>query len=68
MGRSIRSSRGVGGPGFGQDGRVQDYGVRQQLHTLGEEVVRVAEKFTADTSVHRQAECERAAELVASLG
>jgi hypothetical protein len=37
-----------------------------QLNTLGEEVVRVAEKFASEQTLHREAECARAAERVAS--
>ena len=51
---------------FDQDGRVQDEGVELQLRALGSEVVRVAERFAADTSLHRAAECEKAAERVAA--
>ena len=51
---------------FHADGSIRDPGVGQQLHTLGGEVVRVAEKFAADASLHRQAECEKAAERVAA--
>jgi FMN reductase len=53
---------------FDADGGIRDEGVGQQLRTLGQEVVRVAEKFAADASAHRQAECDRAAERVASSG
>jgi FMN reductase len=49
---------------FDQDGRVQDEGVELQLRALGSEVVRVAERFAADSSLHRAAECEKAAERV----
>jgi FMN reductase len=53
---------------FGKDGRVRDHSVGRQLQTLGEETVRVAEKFTSDASAHRIAECQRAAERVALSG
>ena len=53
---------------FDADGDIRDRGVGQQLHTLGKEVVRVAEKFAGDLLAHRQDECERAAERVASSG
>jgi FMN reductase len=49
---------------FDAAGRVQDDGVELQLRTLGGEVVRVAQRFTANSSLHRQTECERAAERV----
>jgi hypothetical protein len=39
-----------------------------QLKTLGMEVVRVTEKFSVDGSLHREAECEQAAERVATAG
>ena len=50
---------------FDAGGHVQDKGVEAQLTTLGQEVVRVAAKFAADITLHRQAECEQAAERVA---
>ena len=53
---------------FDADGQVQDQIVELQLRTLGEEVVRVAHKFASDASLHRGAECAKAAELVASVG
>jgi hypothetical protein len=34
---------------------------------LGQEVVRVAERFAADPSLHRHAECAQAAERVAAV-
>jgi NAD(P)H-dependent FMN reductase len=48
--------------------RVQDRAIARQLTTLGSEVVRVAERFATDTGVHRQAECDRAAERVVTAG
>ena len=51
---------------FDQDGRIQDRAVELQLRTLGEEVVRVAERFAANDSLHREAECADAAERVAA--
>ncbi len=53
---------------FGEDGQVRDHTVGRQLRALGEETVRVAEKFALDASAHRAAECERAAERVALSG
>ncbi|HXJ64271.1 MAG TPA: NADPH-dependent FMN reductase [Actinomycetota bacterium] len=53
---------------FDDDGTIRDEGIGRQLGTLGEEVVRVARKFAADGSLHRQAECEQAAERVAAAG
>ncbi|MDX6690938.1 MAG: reductase [Solirubrobacteraceae bacterium] len=51
---------------FDADGRVQDAAVALQLKTLGGEVVRVAKRFAADSSVHRATECDEAAERVAA--
>ena len=52
---------------FDADGRIQEPAVALQLTTLGEEVVRVAQKFASDDSLHRQTECARAAERVAMV-
>jgi FMN reductase len=51
---------------FDQDGQVQDNEVELQLRALGDEVVRVAERFRADASLHRATECDEAAERVAT--
>jgi len=51
---------------FDQEGRPQDQAVEQQLRTLGSEVVRVAHRFAADSSLERQTECATAAERVAA--
>jgi FMN reductase len=51
---------------FDQDGRIADRGIERQLKTLGAEVVRVAERFASDESLHREHECARAAERVAT--
>lgn len=51
---------------FDSNGRVRDERVEAQLRSLGSEVVRVAERFAADASVQRAAECEEAAERVAA--
>jgi FMN reductase len=51
---------------FDRAGRILDQAVELQLTTLGSEVVRVAERFAADDSLHRQHECARAAERVAA--
>lgn len=51
---------------FDQDGQVQDVEIELQLKALGDEVVRVAERFAADTSLHRATECDEAAERVAA--
>jgi FMN reductase len=51
---------------FDQDGQVQDTAVEAQLMPLGREVVRVAERFVADSPVHRAGECDEAAERVAA--
>jgi FMN reductase len=52
---------------FGEDGAVLDETVALQLRTLGAEVVRVAERFAGDVSLHRQAECAEAAERAATV-
>src|ERR1700733_2824903 len=49
---------------FAESGEVQDDTVEQQLRLLGEEVVRVAERFARDPTLHRQVECDDAAERV----
>ena len=49
---------------FADSGQVQDDAVEQQLRQLGEEVVRVAERFARDPALHRQVECDDAAERV----
>ena len=49
-------------------GRIQDESIELQLTTLGREVVRVAERFAADASLHRETECARAAATVATVG
>jgi FMN reductase len=51
---------------FDQDGRVQDAAIEQQLRSLGGEVVRVAQRFAADPSLHRASECDDAAERIAA--
>jgi FMN reductase len=53
---------------FDWAGRIQDESVELQLMTLGGEVVRVAQRFAADSSLHRQTECALAAERAASAG
>jgi FMN reductase len=52
---------------FDRNGRIRDEAVDLQLKTLGGEVVRVAERFADDASLHRQAECTHAAERVATV-
>lgn len=52
---------------FDEAGRIQDQAVGLQLHTLGSEVVRVAERFAADSSLHRETECTEAAERAAAV-
>ena len=51
---------------FDGDGRVQDAAIAAQLEALGREVVRVAERFSLDSPVHRASECDEAAERVAA--
>jgi FMN reductase len=53
---------------FAETGAVQDELVEQQLRVLGEEVVRVAERFARDPARHRQGECDDAAERVVTAG
>src|SRR5919197_971128 len=53
---------------FEPSGRIKDGSVELQLATLGGEVVRVAERFAADRSLHRENECAHAAETVAAAG
>ena len=52
---------------FDRAGQIQDQAVETQLKMLGREVVRVAQRFAADDSLHRQHECNRAAERVAAV-
>ncbi len=49
---------------FADSGAVQDDAVAQQLRLLGQEVTRVAERFARDDAIHRQVECDEAAERV----
>jgi FMN reductase len=51
---------------FDDEGQVRDPNVRTQLETLGAEVVRVAARFAADDALHRQSECDEAADRVAA--
>ncbi len=51
---------------FDADGQVLEQTVAMQLKTLGEETVRVAEKFASDHSLHHEDECAKAAERVAT--
>ena len=51
---------------FDQEGDVHDPAIELQLRTLGGEVVRVAQRFAEHAAADREAECERAAERVAS--
>jgi FMN reductase len=51
---------------FDEDGRVQDEGIEHQLVTLGSEVVRVAQRLAADSSLHRESECTDAAKRIAA--
>jgi FMN reductase len=53
---------------FEPSGRIRDESVEAQLAMLGGEVVRVAERFATDSSIHRGNECARAAEKVAAAG
>jgi hypothetical protein len=51
---------------FDDEGRIQDQSVELQLETLGREVVRVAERFGSEEPADHAAECECAAERVAT--
>ena len=53
---------------FADSGAVQDELVEQQLQLLGEEVVRVAERVVRDPTLHRQSECDDAADRVVTAG
>lgn len=71
---SVRSLRGWAVPlvvpisqamhALADSGEVQDDAIRLQLSTLGEEVVRVAKRFAQNPALHRQAECDDAADRV----
>jgi FMN reductase len=50
---------------FDREGHIHDQAVERQLKMLGREVVRVAERFAGDDSLHRQHECAEAADRVA---
>ena len=51
---------------FDDDGQLQNDAIGLQLETLGQEVVRVAERFATHESPDHQAECNNAAERVAA--
>jgi FMN reductase len=53
---------------FDASGRIKDESVEAQLAMLGAEVVRVAQRFAGDPSVHHAHECAQAAEAVAAAG
>jgi FMN reductase len=53
---------------FEASGAIKDESVRAQLSMLGAEVVRVAELFAQDHSIHREHECAQAAQAVAAVG
>jgi FMN reductase len=53
---------------FEASGEIKDESVEVQLATFGGEVVRVAERFATDRTVHRENECARAAETVVAAG
>jgi FMN reductase len=52
---------------FDPSGQVRDEAAEAQLRMLGSEVVRVAKRFAADSSLHRASECDEAAERVAAV-
>jgi FMN reductase len=51
---------------FDENGELRDEGVEAQLDRLGREVARVADLFTGDSTLDREEECSRTAELVAA--
>jgi FMN reductase len=53
---------------FDDEGDIHDESIAAQLHLLGEEVVRVAERFASNPVLHRQHECAEAADRVATAG
>jgi FMN reductase len=53
---------------FADSGEVQDEMTRNQLRMLGEEVVRVAQRFAQDPALHRQGECDDAAQRLLQAG
>ena len=53
---------------FEASGAIKDESVKAQLSILGAEVVRVADLFAHDRSVHREHECSQAAQAVAAVG
>ncbi|MGB9111215.1 MAG: NADPH-dependent FMN reductase [Acidimicrobiales bacterium] len=52
---------------FDPAGRIIDGTVELQLKTLGSEVVRASGRFAADPTLHRESECNQAAERVAAV-
>lgn len=53
---------------FEAAGGIKNESVQVQFSMLGREVVRVAELFAKDRSVHREHECAQAAQAVAAVG
>lgn len=53
---------------FDASGQIHDAAVGLQLGTLGAEVVRVSERFSADPALHRELACAEAAERAAAAG
>jgi FMN reductase len=53
---------------FAESGEVQDELGESQLRLLGEEVVRVSERFAEDPALHREVECDDAADRVVTAG
>jgi FMN reductase len=53
---------------FAESGAVHDELVEHQLQLLGEEVVRVAQRFARDPTLHRQGECDDASDRVGAAG
>ena len=53
---------------FEASGAIKDESVKAQRSMLGAEVIRLAELFAQDRSVHREHECAQAAQAVAAAG
>jgi len=53
---------------FDPYGGIRESSVTAQLDMLGREVVRVAERFAGDASLHRHSECAEASERVVAVG
>ena len=52
---------------FDEGGEIRDEGIEGQLQLLAERSCGAAQRFAADSSLHRETECDEAAERVAAL-